>query len=58
MKKTLSIILAILMIVTILPMTVLPASAAVSPTPYDGVPIEPLKISQDNYKKLGLTANN
>ncbi len=58
MKKTLSIILAILMIVTMLPMTVLPASAADTPVPYDGVAVEPMKISEENYKILGLTANN
>ena len=58
MKKTLSIILAILMIVTMLPMTVLPASAADTPVPDDGVAVEPMKISEENYKILGLTANN
>ena len=57
-KKSFAVILSLLMIVTMLPMAVLSASAAVAPTPYDGVPVEPLKISQSNYKKLGLTDNN
>ncbi|MBE6774421.1 MAG: hypothetical protein E7544_09410 [Ruminococcaceae bacterium] len=58
MKKFLSIILAILMVVTMLPMAVLPASAASTPTPYDGVPVTPQKISSSNYAKLGLTSSN
>ena len=57
-KKSFAVILSLLMIVTMLPMAVMSASAAVAPTPYDGVPVEPLKISQSNYKKLGLTDNN
>ncbi|MBR2886013.1 MAG: leucine-rich repeat protein, partial [Clostridia bacterium] len=58
MKKFLSIILSILMVVTMLPMSVLPASAASTPTPYDGVPVTPQKISSSNYAKLGLTSSN
>ena len=57
-KKSFAVILSLLMIVTMLPMAVLPARAADTPVPYDGVPVEPLKISQSNYKKLGLTDNN
>ena len=57
MKKLLSIILSILMVVTMLPMAVMPASAA-TPTPYDGVPVTPQKISSSNYAKLGLTSSN
>ena len=57
MKKLLSIILAILMVVTMIPMAVLPASAA-TPTPYDGVPVTPQQISSSNYAKLGLTSSN
>ncbi len=57
MKKILSIILAILMVVTMLPMAVMPASAA-TPTPYDGVPVTPQQISSSNYAKLGLTSSN
>ncbi len=58
MKKFLSIVLSILMVVTMLPMAVLPASAASTPTPYDGVPVTPQKISSSNYAKLGLTSSN
>ncbi len=58
MKKFLSIVLSILMVVTMIPMAVMPASAANTPTPYDGVPVTPQKISSDNYVKFGLTADN
>ena len=58
MKKTLSIILAILMIVTVIPLSYVPAAAASTPTPYDGVPVTPQQISESNYKTLGLTDNN
>ena len=58
MKKTLSIILAILMIVTVIPLSYVPAAAASSPTPYDGVPVTPQQISKSNYKALGLADNN
>ncbi len=58
MKKLLSIMLAILMVVTMIPMAVMPASAASTPTPYDGVPVTPQKISSGNYAKFGLTADN
>ncbi len=51
MKKLLSIILAILMVVTALPMVALPASAVDS---YNGVPVRPLKITNSNYDELGL----
>ena len=57
MKKFLSIVLSILMVVTMLLMAVMPASAA-TPTPYDGVPVTPQKISSSNYAKLGLTSSN
>ena len=64
MKKFLSIILSILMVVTMLPMSVLPASAASTPTPYDGVPVTPQKISstklissQFNAKRPDATAS-
>ena len=58
MKKFLSIMLSILMVVTMIPMAILPASAASTPTPYDGVPVTPQKISSGNYVKFGLTADN
>ncbi len=58
MKKFLSIILSILMVVTMIPMAILPTSAASTPTPYDGVPVTPQKISSGNYVKFGLTADN
>ena len=58
MKKFLSVILALLMVATMLPMAILPASAASTPTPYDGVPVTPQKISSGNYVKFGLTADN
>lgn len=58
MKKFLSIVLSILMVVTMIHMAVMPASAASTPTPYDGVPVTPQKISSGNYVKFGLTADN
>ena len=58
MKKALSIILAILMIVTVIPLSYVSAAAASSPTPYDGVPVTPQQISKSNYKALGLADNN
>ncbi|MBQ6864155.1 MAG: hypothetical protein IJO14_07955, partial [Clostridia bacterium] len=53
MKKVLSIMLALFMVVTMLPLSVLPASAASAS--YNGTPVTPLKIDESNYAMLGLT---
>lgn len=52
MKKLLSIILAILMIATSIPLTLMPASAAEEG--YNGTPVYPELITEDNYETFGL----
>ncbi|MEE1012669.1 MAG: MBG domain-containing protein [Acutalibacteraceae bacterium] len=59
MKKThkiISVLLAVAMLLSMAPLS-LTASAA-TPTPYDGVPVTPQKISSGNYARLGLTSSN
>ncbi len=54
LKKTLSIILTILMIVTTVPF----AFAATTPEAYDGRPVTPTIITASNYRGFGLTDEN
>ena len=59
MKKTnklISILLAVVMLLSMAPLSL--TAFAASPTPYDGVPVTPQKISSSNYAKLGLTDSN
>lgn len=51
MKKLLSIVLAILMIATAIPVVSLPAFAADG---YNGTPVRPIKITDSNWADLGL----
>lgn len=52
MKKLLSVILAVLMIAASIPMTLVPASAASEG--YNGTPLYPDLITEDNYETFGL----
>ena len=59
MKKTtklISILLVLAMLLSMAPLSF--TTFAASPTPYDGVPVTPQKISSSNYAKLGLTDSN
>lgn len=59
MKKTtklISILLVLAMLLSTAPLSL--TAFAASPTPYDGVPVTPQKISSSNYAKLGLTDSN
>jgi hypothetical protein len=59
MKKThkiISILLAVVMLLTMAPLSL--TAFAATPTPYDGVPVTPQKISSGNYARLGLTSSN
>ena len=59
MKKThklISVLLAVAMLLSMAPLSL--TAFAASPTPYDGVPVTPQKISSSNYAKLGLTDSN
>ena len=51
MKKLLSVVLAILMIATAIPVVSLPAFAADG---YNGTPVRPIKITDSNWADLGL----
>lgn len=57
-KRMLSAVLSILLVVSLLPMQSLvsvsaavveTASVSASPTPYDGVPVTPQKVTDQNY---------
>ena len=59
MKKThklISVLLAVAMLLSMAPLSL--TAFAATPTPYDGVPVTPQKISSSNYAKLGLTDSN
>ncbi len=59
MKKTTKLISILLVLAMLLSMAPLSLTAfAATPTPYDGVPVTPQKISSSNYAKLGLTDSN
>ncbi len=59
MKKTNKLISILLVLAMLLSMAPLSLTAfAATPTPYDGVPVTPQKISSSNYAKLGLTDAN
>lgn len=59
MKKTNKIISILLVLAMLLSMAPLSLTAfAATPTPYDGVPVTPQKISSGNYARLGLTSSN
>ena len=57
-KRILSLVLAFVMVVGLLPMSSFTAFAAATPTAYDGVPVTPTKITSSNYHKFGLTDSN
>ena len=59
MKKThkiISVLLAVAMLLSMAPLSL--TAFAATPTPYDGVPVTPQKISSGNYARLGLTSSN
>ncbi len=59
MKKTtklISILLVLAMLLSTAPLSL--TAFAATPTPYDGVPVTPQKISSGNYARLGLTSSN
>lgn len=57
-NRILSLMLAFVMVLGMMPITNLAALAATTPTPYDGVPVTPTKITSSNYLQFGLTDSN
>lgn len=55
-NKLISILLVLAMLLSMAPLSL--TAFAATPTPYDGVPVTPQKISSSNYAKLGLTDSN
>ena len=57
-KQILSIVLALAMVLAMLPVSPLTASAATTTSGYDGTPVTPTQITSENYAAFGLTADN
>ncbi len=57
-NRILSLVLALVMVVCMLPMNMLTVSAATTTEAYDGIPVTPTKITSSNYLQFGLTDSN
>ena len=57
-NRILSLVLAFVMVLGMMPITSFTAFAATTPTAYDGVPVTPTIITSSNYQQFGLTDEN
>ena len=53
-NRILSLVLALVMVVCMLPMNMLTVSAATTTEAYDGIPVTPTKITSSNYLQFVL----